>query len=110
MSGESLGVAFRLRNDYLGVWGDGAQLGKAVSDLVERKGRLPVILAVEADLRLGALIALPPDNTEGTTELYRSLETVLLLGPSYAEAGQGSSRQVQAHRLHRCQPGQRRPW
>ena len=47
--GENLGVGFQIHDDYLGIWGDEAEVGKTGNDLVEKKRSLPVVLALEAD-------------------------------------------------------------
>lgn len=45
--GYSLGLAFQVLDDWLGVWGDAAQTGKSVeSDLVSGKKTLPVVYAL----------------------------------------------------------------
>jgi geranylgeranyl diphosphate synthase type I len=44
----NLGIAFQVRDDYLGVWGDEAQTGKsATSDIREKKKSYPVLVAFE---------------------------------------------------------------
>ena len=46
--GEHLGQAFQVRDDYLGIWGDQATLGKATdSDIRRRKKSYPVVFALE---------------------------------------------------------------
>jgi len=45
--GLNMGIAFQIHDDYLGVWGDEAEVGKTANDLVEKKRSLPVILACE---------------------------------------------------------------
>jgi geranylgeranyl diphosphate synthase type I len=46
--GEFLGLAFQVHDDYLGIWGDAAQMGKsAQSDLLTRKKSLPILYGLE---------------------------------------------------------------
>jgi geranylgeranyl diphosphate synthase, type I len=46
--GYTLGLAFQVQDDILGIWGDEALTGKsAASDLVEGKNSLPVLFALE---------------------------------------------------------------
>ena len=46
--GRQLGLAFQIRDDILGIWGEGSATGKPVgSDIVRRKKSLPVVHAFE---------------------------------------------------------------
>jgi len=46
--GYTLGLAFQVQDDVLGIWGDESVTGKsAASDLVEGKNSLPVLFALE---------------------------------------------------------------
>ncbi len=45
--GWSLGVAFQLNDDLLGIWGEEQSTGKEPSDLAKHKKTLPVIYALE---------------------------------------------------------------
>jgi geranylgeranyl diphosphate synthase type I len=45
--GWSLGLAFQLNDDLLGIWGDAQATGKEPSDLAKHKKTLPVIYALE---------------------------------------------------------------
>ncbi len=46
--GNHLGKVFQIRDDYLGIWGDQATLGKATdSDIRRRKKSYPVVFALE---------------------------------------------------------------
>ncbi len=46
--GEYLGLAFQLRDDILGIWGDEKQTGKPVgADIKKKKKTLPVLYALE---------------------------------------------------------------
>lgn len=49
--GRSLGLAFQMEDDILGIWGDEALTGKsAASDILTRKKSLPVVYALENPL------------------------------------------------------------
>ena len=46
--GSSLGQAFQIRDDYLGIWGDQATTGKSAgNDIRRRKKSFPVVFALE---------------------------------------------------------------
>jgi len=46
--GRELGLAFQIRDDLLGIWGDEAVTGKSrASDILSRKKTLPVVLAFD---------------------------------------------------------------
>ncbi|MCI0712510.1 MAG: polyprenyl synthetase family protein [Chloroflexi bacterium] len=48
ITGRTLGVAFQIQDDILGIWGDPEKTGKAnVDDLVQKKKSLPVLWALE---------------------------------------------------------------
>ena len=52
--GRHLGLAFQIRDDILGIWGDAAVTGKSVAtDIMARKKTLPVLYGLEnkSDLR-----------------------------------------------------------
>lgn len=45
--GWSLGIAFQLNDDLLGIWGDEAATGKESSDIATRKKTLPLLFGLE---------------------------------------------------------------
>jgi geranylgeranyl pyrophosphate synthase len=47
--GEALGVAFQLRDDYLGAWGNPQDMGEAADDLKDREWSLPLLLGTWSD-------------------------------------------------------------
>jgi geranylgeranyl diphosphate synthase, type I len=64
--GESLGLAFQVQDDVLGVWGDPAVTGKpAAADLHRRKVSLPVIHALHTAKRRDELARLYSQPDEG---------------------------------------------
>jgi geranylgeranyl diphosphate synthase type I len=77
--GWSLGIAFQLNDDLLGIWGDEQQTGKEPSDLAKHKKTLPVIYALErapaADVaRLKDLLATNEPSTALIAEARGILE------------------------------------
>lgn len=78
--GVELGLAFQIRDDLLGIWGDEQETGKsASSDIATRKMTLPVILALEsgdATLRqaLRARYGTPPIGDDDDARVRTLLE------------------------------------
>jgi geranylgeranyl diphosphate synthase type I len=77
--GWSLGIAFQLNDDLLGIWGDESVTGKTPSDLARHKKTLPVIYAVEharADdrARLLALVTEAEPTADDLTAVVSILE------------------------------------
>ena len=49
-AGKKLGVAFQIRDDYLGTWGESSKLGKSVSaDIIDKKNTLAVVYTAVND-------------------------------------------------------------
>lgn len=72
--GRSLGLAFQMTDDLLGIWGDPSVTGKPVaSDLYARKKTLPIVLALTDEAQRG----------ESTLATLYTQET---LGPKDIEA------------------------
>lgn len=45
--GRSLGLAFQMQDDLMGVWGEKSETGKPAADVLSRKRALPVVIAWE---------------------------------------------------------------
>lgn len=89
--GESLGVAFQMWDDYLGVWGSTESLGKVPSDLVERKRSLPVVLAIRANPdEVGRLLGISRENRLVPSALYQLLDRMAIREVACAEAVEAS--------------------
>ncbi|MEA3334452.1 MAG: polyprenyl synthetase family protein [Chloroflexota bacterium] len=73
--GYQLGLAFQIRDDLLGIWGDERQTGKsAQSDILARKKSLPVVYALQhfdVGEALSALYSQPifPDDVQAVMAL-----------------------------------------
>ena len=77
--GWSLGIAFQLNDDLLGIWGDEQTTGKEPSDLAKHKKTLPIIYALERAsatdaARLKELLATPEPSRELVVEARQILE------------------------------------
>lgn len=71
--GYALGIAYQVRDDFLGVWGKSSTTGKPTGDdLRARKKTLPIILGLERSEQLRALYNQAPQSDA-------ELETVITL-------------------------------
>lgn len=68
--GRHLGLAFQIRDDILGIWGDPDVTGKPVgADIVRRKKTLPILHGLEQSVELRALLA---RGMLSTTDVHRA--------------------------------------
>jgi geranylgeranyl diphosphate synthase type I len=75
--GRSLGLAFQVQDDWLGIWGDPAVTGKsATSDLESRKKSLPVVYGLEHSPEFARAYARPPQPGESVTQIAAQLESL----------------------------------
>jgi len=71
--GRHLGLAFQIRDDILGIWGDAALTGKsAATDIVTRKKTLPVLIGLDRDPNLRAAYC-PEEQGGASVEMIVSL-------------------------------------
>jgi geranylgeranyl diphosphate synthase type I len=72
-----LGLAFQVRDDILGIWGDEDRIGKsAATDIVTRKKSLPVLYGLTHSPALQALYASDAAGEAFVAEAIRLLEEV----------------------------------
>ena len=70
--GHHLGLAFQMRDDLLGIWGDPTVTGKpAGADIARRKKSLPILHGLEQSAELRALLA---QETLSTADVHRATE------------------------------------
>ena len=77
--GWSLGIAFQLNDDLLGIWGQEQRTGKVPTDVARRKKTLPVIYAIENAVprdreRLRDLYAADDESPAVVAEIVAILE------------------------------------
>ncbi|MBK8025984.1 MAG: polyprenyl synthetase family protein [Chloroflexi bacterium] len=75
--GLALGLAFQIRDDILGVWGDPALTGKsAATDILTRKKTLPVLFGLAQDPELAKIYATSEISDVGVSTIIRMLEGI----------------------------------
>lgn len=73
--GDSLGLAFQVLDDWLGIWGDSGQTGKSVeSDLATGKKTLPVLYGIGQGGRFARRWAQGPVMPDEVPDLAKVLE------------------------------------
>ncbi|HKZ69900.1 MAG TPA: polyprenyl synthetase family protein, partial [Anaerolineales bacterium] len=83
--GRHLGLAFQIRDDILGIWGDAAVTGKSAStDILTRKKTLPVLYGLAKDLSLRSAYQPESEGGAATNTIIAKLETTG--AREYAEA------------------------
>jgi geranylgeranyl diphosphate synthase type I len=101
--GWNLGLAYQLRDDLLGIWGDPALTGKsAASDLEQRKKSLPVVFGLEHSASFAERYAQPQQPGTPVAELAQELER--LGARAYVERRVHETTACAEQELERCQP------
>lgn len=73
--GRDLGLAFQVRDDILGIWGDEALIGKsAATDIATRKKSLPVLYGLEKSEELQQLYGRTGNDGDFVQEAIRLLD------------------------------------
>ncbi len=74
-AGQRLGIAFQIRDDYLGTWGDKDVFGKSVSgDITEKKNTMAVVYTLEKDPEFRKKWAAYDGSPEGVPEIVAMME------------------------------------
>ena len=73
--GKSLGMAFQIQDDYLGIWGDQELIGKSTSsDLAARKKTLPVLYGMKHSEQFNEIWKLDNFNPDQISQLAKELD------------------------------------
>ncbi len=74
--GRHLGLAFQIRDDILGIWGDSSVTGKsAATDILTRKKTLPVLYGLDRQPALRAAYRPESEGGAAVAEIIAGLET-----------------------------------
>ncbi|MBI5081365.1 MAG: polyprenyl synthetase family protein [Chloroflexi bacterium] len=73
--GRHLGLAFQIRDDILGIWGDATLTGKsAATDIISRKKSLPVLYGLQRSEKLCSLYRPEANGGGSVTDIVAELE------------------------------------
>jgi geranylgeranyl diphosphate synthase type I len=94
--GEAMGLAFQMRDDLLGIWGDPAITGKPVgADIRAKKKSLPVAYALTHD-ESGELQALYRNSLKGKAKVERARKLIEATGAYEVVATRASAYEAKA--------------
>ena len=103
--GLNLGMAFQIRDDILGIWGDPALTGKsAATDILTRKKSLPVLFGLERSPALRDLYASATFGEAEASEAVRLLDALDARGHTASFERVYHQRALDA--LHAAQPAE----
>jgi geranylgeranyl diphosphate synthase type I len=75
--GRDLGLAFQVRDDILGIWGDESVIGKSsATDIDTRKKSLPVLFGLEQSAELRQLYATDESGADFVRQVVDLLDSV----------------------------------
>jgi geranylgeranyl diphosphate synthase type I len=75
--GLNLGIAFQIRDDILGIWGDPSVTGKsAATDIISRKKSLPVLYGLSKSTQLRDIYARDPFSEADVLEAVHTLDSI----------------------------------
>ena len=103
--GRNLGLAFQIRDDILGIWGDQAITGKSArTDIAARKKTLPILYALERSQALRLLYS-RADGPFTPAELERAALLVEKTGAkAFAEEQEAATHAAALAALREAQP------
>ena len=101
--GLNLGIAFQIRDDILGIWGDPVVTGKsAATDILSRKKSLPVLYGLEKSPALDALYLREPF---GNAEVNSAVDILNAVGAqAYAQENETRYYRAALDALERANP------
>jgi geranylgeranyl diphosphate synthase type I len=99
-AGIELGIAFQIRDDWLGTWGDTSVTGKSSGDLARRKLTYPVVLGLSllggaARREFRRLYSLPGGSEESILALLDDVDAAGAVDDELVRRSRAAIRQVQ---------------
>jgi geranylgeranyl diphosphate synthase type I len=81
--GMCFGLAFQIKDDYLGIWGEPEKIGKPAEDIHKGKKSFPIVFALNKSKRKEELERILSKEEKGEEEIEKALE---ILGEVGAES------------------------
>jgi len=101
--GMNLGIAFQIRDDILGIWGDAELLGKSIStDILSRKKSMPILHGLAQSEELKALYTKEPFGEADVEPVVQLLNNLGAL--EYAQAQEKHYYEAAVKALEQAQP------
>lgn len=100
---RNLGLAFQVKDDILGIWGDEDKIGKsAATDIITRKKTLPVLFGLERSAGLRALYESQASDDRFVAQAVNLLDEIGAL--EFAESRAADYSQKALEHLSRAKP------
>jgi geranylgeranyl diphosphate synthase type I len=78
--GIFFGLAFQIKDDYLGIWGEPEKIGKPAEDIHKGKKSFPIVFALNKSTRKGELERILSKEEKSEEEIERALEILAEVG------------------------------
>ena len=78
--GMSFGLAFQIKDDYLGIWGEPEKIGKPAEDIHKGKKSFPIVFALNKSARKEELEGILREKEKKDGEIERALEILEEVG------------------------------
>jgi geranylgeranyl diphosphate synthase type I len=78
--GIFFGLAFQIKDDYLGIWGEPEKIGKPAEDIHKGKKSFPIVFALNKSTRKGELERILSKEEKREEEIERALEILAEVG------------------------------
>lgn len=98
--GRAVGLAFQIRDDYLGIWGDPGETGKSnTNDIARKKKTLPIVYGLQHPQAHDVILEAYTSQELQPADIQRVVASLEAAGAPEACRGQARAHADQAQRL-----------